>query len=196
MPFFYGYRGMGERGSRLTESTKLGDPEPSNEGLLVHRRVCGCEITSHGITRKELRGEAQIFVAPERLWQLIITNQKIRAPKEITNPEAKRRSYLKLAKIPFTILGNRGKVTKANLTRLEQSSELGWKRRKFILPGLYERETLFKISPHAGAPGTTLVQTETFRGILVPFLTGDILAARRDIQLSMMELREKAENIS
>jgi hypothetical protein len=167
----------------------------SNEGLLIHRRVPECEIIDEGITRKELRGEVQVFATSERLWQVIIANHKIKS-KDIENTNARKLNNSNMASIPFGILGNKGKLNRANLSRLQLGSELGWKQRKFSFPGLYERETFFQIVPHVGETGTTLIRTETFRGMLVPFLSKELRAARRDIQLDMMELRGKAENIS
>ena len=78
----------------------------SNEGLLIHRRVPQCEIIDGSITRKELRGEAQVFATPERLWQIIITNHKIMS-KDVENTDSRKLSYTNLASIPFGILGNR-----------------------------------------------------------------------------------------
>ena len=75
-------------------------------------------------------------------------------------------------------------------------SELGWKRRKFLIPGLFEKETLIQIVPHVDGTGFTLIQTEILRGLLIPFMINAVRTTRRDIQMANMELRESAENIS
>jgi len=197
IPFFYRYRGMCKKsGFTSTDYAQSSTSErSSNEGLLIHRRVPQCEIIDGGITRKELRGEVQVFATPERLWQVIITNHKIKS-KDVENTDSRKLSYTNLASIPFGILGNKGKLKRVNLSRLQLGRELGWKQRRFSFPGLYERETFFQIVPLVGETGTTLIRTETFRGMLVAFLNRELREARRDIQLDMMELREKAENIS
>jgi hypothetical protein len=197
LPFFYGYGGRKRLSDRkLAEAAQpSGSRSQSNEGLLGYRRVPHCEIVDRGTTRKELRSEVQVFSTVDRLWQIIIAHQKIRASKDITGTKVNRRNYLNLAIIPFAILGRKGKLRQAELNHLILGSELGWKLRRFSIPGLYQRETLFQIVPHVGETGTTLVRTETFSGLLVPFLGKEIRTARRDIQLANMELKEKAENI-
>ncbi len=194
MPFFYGYRGMTRAASAVEEirSTNSATTE-SNEGLLVHRKVPRCEIIDQGRTKKELRCEIQIFATPERLWSQIISIQRIRATKEVTSPSS---GTVDLRRIPFGILRSKGKVARAELIHLSFNSELGWKQRRFLIPGLFEKETLFQIVPHVEGTGTTVIRTETFRGLLVPLMKSEVLTERRDIQLGNMELREKAENIS
>ena len=76
------------------------------------------------------------------------------------------------------------------------NSELGWKQRRFLIPGLFQKETLFQIVPHVDGTGSSVIHTEILSGLLLPFIINAPRTARRDIQMGNMELRESAENIS
>jgi hypothetical protein len=186
LPFFYGYR-TSKRGPK--------EPQRSTESIdLVLSRVPPCEIIDQGFARKELRCEIQIFARPERLWQVLVKNQKISA-KDIQNISKTKRGFTSPRKVFLSLVGKRGIVSRVALTRLSPNSELGWKQRKLFIPGLLQIETIFEIIPHVEESGTTVVCREIFTGCLVPFMRKAIQVARTDIQLEQIELREKAESI-
>ncbi len=88
------------------------------------------------------------------------------------------------------IAGRKGRAMHAVLNRFQLNSEVGWRQRRFIIPGLLERNTLFQIAPHVDGTGVTLTRIEPFSGLTVPFLKGEARKVRSDIRLSNMELRE------
>jgi hypothetical protein len=180
--------------SAEAEEVRRDDPtNDSGEGFLAHRKVPACEIIDLGPTKKELKSKVQIFATPERLWSSIILRQKIRATN-LTVPDSDKAANL--GRIPFGILGSKGRIAKAELNRMIPNSELGWKQRRFFIPWLYEKETLFQIMRHVDGTGSSVIRTERLHGLLLPLMINAVRTARRDIQMRNMELRESAENNS
>lgn len=189
LPFFYKTsKATGQpQEPRLHESRQ---GERTYDGLVLHH-VPRCDIIRNGLWEREVISEAEIFATSERLWQVILTNQGIYS-KQISN----QRRYPNLQNAWISFHEKRGKLSKASLTHLAPNSNIGWKRKEFLLPGFLRRETLFQIIPHVDGMGVTLLHREIFSGILVPFLNSRILRTRSEIQLSSTEIREKAEDIS
>jgi len=195
MPFFYTDR-SGKRYRRPTndESGARILPNTTPDGLVLEQ-VPPCEIVKTNFGRLELRSEVQIFATPERLWQIITNDQKIISKQSGKIFEVDDRRPVS-QEVGFKIVGKRGEVLKAVLNRLQVNREVGWKQRKFKFPGLLERQTLFQIAPYVEGTGVTLIRIEIFSGLAVPFLKGEARKVRTDIQLSNLEIREKAEAIS
>ena len=194
MPFFYGYRAARRSEAPTTERPKNSESSESIDGPLIIHQVPKCEITEKGHYKKELRVELQIFARPERLWQLVIRDSKF-ASNKIADGEKISRRLATMKKISVDVMGKNGGISQVDLTCCVVNSELAWKQRKSFIPGLYEIETSFEIVPHVEENGTTLVQRRVFSGLLVPFLNRTIEVARRDLQLSSVELKDRAENI-
>ena len=195
MPFFYTDRkngknrhSLGDNQFRATVSSNA-----SLEGLVLHQ-VPICEIIDGGGARKELRTRVRVYATPERLWQVIMEDQK-----SISNAIEIRQKQGRMSpnsKDSFALIGRSGNRSRVKLTRFHLNRELGWKKREFLFPGLLAKETLFQIMPDDKDAGVALIRSEIFTGLLVPFLNGMIRTARTDVQLSSIQIREKAEAIS
>ncbi|UQI46732.1 SRPBCC domain-containing protein [Streptomyces sp. HU2014] len=72
----------------------------------------------------------------------------------------------------------------------EPGRELRWLGR-LPVPGLFEGEHRFLLTPVAG--GTRLVQSEVFRGLLVPLLERRIRDTRTDFRSLNAALKARAE---
>jgi len=161
---------------------------------MVLQRVPMCELIDEGLIQKELRCEIQIVASSERVWQVLIDDQNI-VSKPIRNAIRAIRNHTRIEQVPTMTVGKRGKPSKAILSRVQLNNELAWKIRCWIITGLLQRENIFQIVSDTDGLGVKLIQREIFSGILVPFVKKSIHAARRDIQMKNVEIREKAENI-
>ena len=72
---------------------------------------------------------------------------------------------------------------------------MAWKIRVSLLPGHTSKREHLKIVSDTDGLGVKLIQHEIFSGVLVPFMKKSIHAAKRDIQMKNVEIREKTENI-
>ena len=195
LPFFYTDRSAKRSHQAVVNSADSQKIEREIPEKILLQRVPACEITTRSRTKKELRSEIEVFATPDRLWQVITHSQRILS-NDLTNGRKLSRRISNLPGLRFVMVSRKGKLSHAVLTRSRLNVELGWKQRRFLIPGLLETETVFEIVPNVEGVGTTLVRSEIFSGLAVPLMKNQIRTARTDIQLSNIQIREKAEAIS
>jgi len=92
-------------------------------------------------------------------------------------------------KVQLTPPGQKGMTFKPVITRLTQNQELEWLG-NLIIPGLFDGRHRFELQSNPDG-STTLIQSERFTGILVPFLKKMIQGATRDGFIAMNEALKK-----
>jgi hypothetical protein len=180
LPFFYSERKkiVGQESQALNARSEFVQRVPEN--MVVHD-VPRCEVLDKGLFRKELRSEVPVISSPDRLWQVLLEYQGI-APKKVTRSIPSIQNTLSTERISYAlIVRGKSRLSGAKIIRIQNGREIGWRIRKWIIPGLVQREQLFQIVPHADGIGVKLIQHETLSGLMVPLLENSIRATRRDI---------------
>lgn len=117
---------------------------------------------------KQLRADVDIDATPGRVWQVLIDLPAyadwnpfiVRADGELTET-----ARLRLRMRP---VGARAVTLRPRVLEVAPERRLRWLGR-VGMPGLLDAEHVFTLAQRAGG-GTRLSQSETFRGVLVPFL--------------------------
>jgi hypothetical protein len=86
--------------------------------------------------------------------------------------------------------GGRPMKIRPTITAAQAGAELGWAAR---LPGILSGEHRFTLRPGNG--GTLVVQSETFRGLLVPFSGKTLRRAEASFQALNGALKARAESL-
>ncbi|PRY48964.1 hypothetical protein LY71_10746 [Geodermatophilus tzadiensis] len=144
----------------------------ATRGRLGHVRPCTSPTPrKEKVMVKELSAEVDVRATPERVWQVLTDlaaypawNPFIVAAEGVVGPG--RRLTLRMQPV-----GGRAMTLRPRLVEVAAGRELRWRGRLGV-PGLMDAEHAFLLRPHAG--GTRLVQQETFRGVLVPFLAASL----------------------
>src|SRR3712207_6521883 len=120
---------------------------------------------------KRLSARVDIQAAPERVWEVLTDlagypewNPFIVRALGVVAPG--RRLTLTMQPV-----GGRAMTLRPRLVVVASGRELRW-RGVLGVPGLMDAEHTFLLQPLAH--GTRLIQQETFRGVLVPFLAGSL----------------------
>ncbi len=90
--------------------------------------------------------------------------------------------------------GKRGSTFRPRVIHASPEAGLRWLGR-LILPRLCDADHEFRLTPATG-DRTHLVQRETFRGVLVPFLAGMLDPTRQGFEAMNEALRQRVEAIS
>ncbi len=140
---------------------------------------------------KRLSAHVDIQAAPERVWKVLTDlaaypqwNPFIVRAEGVVSPGRQ----LTLTMQP---VGGRAMTLRPRLVEVEINRILRW-RGKLGIPGLMDAEHTFLLQPRAG--GTRLIQQETFRGLLVPFVSRSLDRSTLPAFLAMNEaLKKRAE---
>jgi hypothetical protein len=143
---------------------------------------------------KRLSAHVDIGATPERVWDVLTDlaayqewNPFIVRAEGVVGPG--RRLTLRMQPV-----GGRAMTLRPRLVEVAAGRELRW-RGRLGLPGLMDAEHTFELQPQPG--GTRLVQSETFRGILVPFVAASLDRSTLPAFEAMNEaLRRRAEEPS
>ena len=140
---------------------------------------------------KRLSAHVDIGATPERVWDVLTDlaayqewNPFIVRAEGVVGPG--RRLTLKMQPV-----GGRAMSLRPRLVEVAAGRELRW-RGRLGLPGLMDAEHTFELQPQPG--GTRLVHSETFRGILVPFVAASLDRSTLPAFVAMNEaLKRRAE---
>jgi acetyl esterase/lipase len=141
---------------------------------------------------KRLSTHAEIEATPEQVWEVLTDlaaypewNPFIVRARGVVAPG--RRLTLRMQPV-----GGRAMTLRPRLVEVAVGRELRWRGRLGV-PGLMDAEHTFLLQPQAG--GTRLVQQETFRGVLVPFVAASLDRNTLPAFVAMNEaLRRRAED--
>jgi len=118
---------------------------------------------------KELRAEVEIEATPETVWRLLADfssfpdwNPFIRRAQGQIEPGGRLEIYIQPS-------GASGRTFRPTLLAVEPERELRWLGHLFV-PGVFDGEHIFTIEQLADRR-VRFVQSEVFRGILVPLLS-------------------------
>jgi hypothetical protein len=141
---------------------------------------------------KELSAHVDIQAAPERVWEVLTDLAAyqewnpfiVRAEGEV-GPG--RRLTLRMQPV-----GGRAMTLRPRLVAVAVNRELRW-RGTLGMPGLMDADHSFVLQPQA--VGTRLIQRETFRGVLVPFVARSLDRNTLPAFVAMNEaLKQRAEH--
>jgi len=120
---------------------------------------------------KRLSAQIDVGATPERVWE-VLTDL---AAYPAWNPFIVRAEGAVAPGRRLTLtmqpVGGRAMTLRPRLVEVAAGRVLRW-RGRLGLPGLMDAEHTFVLHPRAG--GTRLVQSETFRGVLVPFVAASL----------------------
>lgn len=141
---------------------------------------------------KQLSAHVDIAAAPERVWEVLTDlagypawNPFIVRAEGAVGPGRR----LRLTMQP---VGGRAMNLRPRLVEVAVDRVLRW-RGRLVLPGLMDAEHTFVLQPQAG--GTRLIQSETFRGVLVPFVAASLDHSTLPAFVAMNEaLKRRAED--
>ncbi|MCD9141162.1 SRPBCC domain-containing protein [Streptomyces albireticuli] len=139
---------------------------------------------------REISEETEIRAEPMEVWS-VLTDLR-RYPE--WNPFIRRADGRVAAGRTLTLrmfpARGRPMTFRPRVLTAEPGRELRWLGR-LPVPGLFEGEHRFLLTPVAG--GTRLVQSEAFRGLLVPLLERRIRDTRTDFRSLNAALKARAE---
>ncbi len=127
--------------------------------------------------RNELRAEIEIDAEPARVWAVLMDfeaypdwNPFITSIEGETAVGAKLRARLQPP-------GGRGITMSPSVTVNEPGTAFGWLGKLGGVPHLFDGAHRFELQPIDGGSRTRFVQSERFRGILLPLVRRSILPA-------------------
>ncbi len=140
---------------------------------------------------KELRHEVEIAAPSERVWSVLVDfdsypdwNPFIRSIQGTCEPGAK-------LTVRIEPPGARGMTFKPTVRRVEHAREFAWLGR-VLIPGVFDGEHMFTIEQLDGGH-SRLVQSERFRGVLVPVFAKTLAATEHGFEAMNQALKERAE---
>ena len=142
---------------------------------------------------KELHTHIEIAASPERVWKILTNfaayqewNPFIR---RVTCANLKADEQIEIALLPP---GGEGWTFAPTLISVHPERELKWLGR-FIFPGLFDGEHRFVIEP-LDAHHVRFVQSEQFRGLLVPLFGNMLEKTRAGFEEMNRALKTRAES--
>ena len=141
---------------------------------------------------KRLFTDVDIDATPQQVWEVLTDlaafpawNPFIVWAEGVVEPG--RRLTLRMQPV-----GGRAMTLRPRLVAVDMPRELGW-RGKLGMPGLMDAEHTFTLEPRGS--GTRLVHQETFRGVLVPFVSASLDRNTLPAFVAMNEaLKSRAEH--
>ena len=126
--------------------------------------------------RNELRAEIEIDAEPARVWVVLMDFEAYPEWNPfITSIQGERTVGAKL-RVRLQPAGGRGITMTPSVTVNEPGSAFGWLG-KLGVPYLFDGAHRFELQPIDGGSRTRFVQSERFRGILLPLVRRSILPA-------------------
>ena len=141
---------------------------------------------------RELHTEIEIQAPADRVWQILtdLTQYPSWNPF-ITEAEGEVREGATLT-VRIAPPGGNPMTFTPTVLRATPNEEFRWLGR-LVLPGIFDGEHRFELTPTPEG-GTHLVQSERFRGFLVPLLWRSLdKNTRRGFELMNQALKERAE---
>jgi len=134
------------------------------------------ERKGQGMTdRNELRAEIEIDAEPARVWAILMDFEAYPAWNPfITSIEGDQTMGAKL-KVRLQPAGGRGITLHPSVTVVEPGATFGWLGTLGGMPHLFDGAHRFALEPIDGGARTRFVQSERFRGILLPFVRRSVL---------------------
>jgi hypothetical protein len=127
--------------------------------------------------RNELRAEIQIDAEPGRVWAVLMDFDAYREWNPfITSIQGERTVGARL-RARLQPPGGRGITMKPSVTVNEPDAAFGWLGRLGGISHLFDGAHRFELQPIDGGSRTRFVQSERFRGILLPLVRRSILPA-------------------
>jgi hypothetical protein len=140
---------------------------------------------------RELETSIEIDATPERVWEILTDfdsypdwNPFIRSARGKPEVGAKLENRLEPPE-------GRAMTFKPTVLAAKPARELRWLGRLF-LPGIFDGEHLFRIEPLESGR-TRFVQSERFRGVLVPLFGKTLEQTRRGFEAMNAALKQRAE---
>lgn len=140
---------------------------------------------------KELRREVEIAAPAERVWSVLVDfdaypdwNPFIRSIHGTCEPGAR-------LTVRIEPPGARGMTFKPTVLRVEPPRELAWLGR-VVVPGVFDGEHRFTIEQLDGGR-SRLVQSERFRGVLVPLFGRTLTATEHGFDAMNEALKQRSE---
>lgn len=143
---------------------------------------------------KTLTSEITVQASPETVWAVLVDFQAYRVwnPIEIEmegQPIVGTRLH-HTSQLP----GRKPMRFSPTIVEAEPSHVLAWEGR-LIVPYLFDVHHRFELSPAVG-DGTTLRQSERFRGVLVPFLAKTLRQTRDAFDIANQAIKSRAESVA
>jgi hypothetical protein len=140
---------------------------------------------------KRLSAQVDIQATPDRVWE-VLTDL---AAYPQWNPFIVRAEGVvdlgRRLTLTMQPVGGRAMTLRPRLVDVTINRKLRW-RGKLGIPGLMDAEHTFLLQPQAG--GTRLIQHETFRGLLVPFVAASLDRSTLPAFVAMNQaLKKRAE---
>ncbi|HOT06282.1 MAG: Polyketide cyclase / dehydrase and lipid transport [Methanosaeta sp. PtaB.Bin039] len=158
--------------------------------LLVVLYIATLVAANTTIAEKSIQTEVVIDASPSRVWQVLTDfeaypqwNPFIRRIKGEARPGEQLTAELNVGDLTMTF--------QPTILIVQPERELRWIGRLFI-PGVFDGEHGFIIE-QLGRKRVRFVQSESFKGILVPFSGGILKDTERSFQEMNRELKERAE---
>ena len=142
---------------------------------------------------REIRTEIEISASAERVWETLCgePSNLARWGGDILDASGRLEEGGVLTLTLRAAPGIKAKVH-AKLLRVDPPREIRW-RGKLLFPGLFRGEHVFEIVEREGG-GVTLIQWETFSGILAPIFFSTLMRSVKDgFQEMNRGIREHAE---
>lgn len=140
---------------------------------------------------KELRREVEIAAPPERVWGVLMDfdaypdwNPFIRSIQGTCEPGAR-------LTVRIEPPGARGMTFKPTVRRVDHARQLTWLGR-VLIPGVFDGEHTFTIEQLDG-DRSRVVQSERFRGVLVPVFTKTLTATGHGFEAMNQALKTRSE---
>ncbi|TDC44089.1 SRPBCC domain-containing protein [Micromonospora sp. KC213] len=140
---------------------------------------------------REISTQVDVDATPQRVWEVLTDFPRYAQWNPFIREaagEARVGSTLSLRMFP---VAGRPMSFKPRVLAAREAAELRWLGR-LILPGIFDGEHLFVLTPHGG--GTRVVQSETFSGILVPLFGKVVNGTVADFERLNEALKSRAEN--
>lgn len=141
---------------------------------------------------RRLRAEVEIEAPPDRVWEVLSDFEAF----PDWNPFIRRISGSpregERLEVRIEPPGGRAMTFKPTVLVAEPNRELRWLGR-FLVPRLFDGEHVLRVEPLDGGVGSRFIQSEEFRGILVPFFGGELDKTEEGFRQMNAALKQRAE---
>lgn len=127
--------------------------------------------------RNELRAEIEIDADPGSVWSVLADFGAYPEWNPFIGPIEGAQEVGARLRVRMQPPDTRGMTLTPHVTVVERGRALGWLGMLGGVPHLFDGEHRFELEPIDGGRRTRLVQSERFRGILLPFVRRAVLPA-------------------